>query len=268
MNKVVLYVQCRTGSTRFPRKVLSKIGGQPYLELLIKRLYECRTVDEVVLITTSLSEDNEIEELAKAKKIRFFRGSPHDLLDRHYQANKKFKGDYVIKVPSDCPFADPKIIDEVVSTIKSSNTIDYASNYHPPTFPDGLDVEVTTAAILEYAWFNAKEPHEREHTFPYIWDNPEKFNLFNLVNKKGNMFSTHRWTVDYPKDLEFVKAIYSKFDFKANFYFDEILKVLEENSYIKKINSQYNGINWYRNVPGKLRTVDKSLIKGSNENEI
>jgi len=261
MNKTIIFIQCRTGSTRFPGKILSKINGKSYLEILYKRIKRTKRVDEVVIITTNLIQDNEIEDLCKVINAPIYRGSNKDLLDRHYQANKIFKGDFVVKIPSDCPFSDPNINEEIISVIQNSSLIEYASNYHPPTFPDGLDIEISRSDILERAWHEAKQIHEREHTFPFIWDNPEKFNIYNHINKLGNMFKTHRWTLDYQDDLNFVKEVYKEFNFSEDFFFEDILKLLKEKPNLKKINEKYNGINWYRNVPDKLKTINKNLYK-------
>ncbi len=261
MKKVIIYIQCRTGSKRFPRKILSKIKGRDYIDLLVKRVRYTSNADEVVVITSVLKEDDEIEKICKKLKIPFFRGSEKDLLDRHYKANLKFRGDYVVKIPSDCPFSDPKINESVISVIKKSSLIEYASNYHPPTFPDGLDIEIAKSNILEEAWLKAKESHEREHTFPYIWDNPEKYNIFNLTNKTGNLFNTHRWTLDYNEDLDFIKAVYDEFNEDEIFYYEDILEIIRTKKYIGEINSKYNGVNWYRNVPGKLKTVKNLQVK-------
>jgi len=261
MKRTIIYVQCRTGSSRFPGKILKKINGVPYLKLLIERIRKSKKADDVIVITTNQKEDDVLVDLCNYNSLPYFRGSAYDLLDRHYQANKIFKADYVVKVPSDCPFADPEIIDDVISVIHSSSLIDYASNYHPPTFPDGLDVEVARSDVLEIAWSTAQESHEREHTFPYIWDNPEMFNIFNLINNKGNMFKTHRWTLDYPEDFNFIESIYKEFDYSNNFYFDDLIKLLLEKPFLAKINAMHNGVNWYRNVPTKLRTIDNSLIQ-------
>ena len=267
MSKVIVYIQCRTGSSRFPRKILSKIKGKDYIELLVKRVRHTSNADEVVIITTQLKEDNEITNICEKLKIPFFMGSEEDLLDRHYKANLNFGGDYIVKIPSDCPFSDPKINQSLISVIKNSSIIDYASNYHPPTFPDGLDIEVAKSNILEEAWLQAKEPHEREHTFPYIWDNPEKYNIFNLINKTGNLFKTHRWTLDYKEDLDFIKSVYEEFNDNEIFYFEDILEIIKTKKHIGKINSKYNGINWYRNVPHKLKTINNSLFTNDIQKE-
>ena len=120
MKKTIIFIQCRSGSTRFPKKILSKINGRNYIELLVKRIRETSNVDDVVVITTLLKQDDVIQNICLDHKIPFFRGSANDLLDRHYQANKIFKGEFVAKVPSDCPFSDPKINSKIISVIKSS----------------------------------------------------------------------------------------------------------------------------------------------------
>ena len=181
---VVVFVQARMGSTRLPGKVMKKILGREIVLWQIDRIKKARTVGGVVVITSVKKEDDAIAELCIKNHIDFYRGDPLDLLDRHYQASKKFKADFVVKIPSDCPLTDPKIIDAVIGLWKNNpSKYDYVSNYHPPTFPDGMDVEGCTFKVLELAWKEAKKPHEREHTFPYIWDNPDRFRIGNLLNK-------------------------------------------------------------------------------------
>ena len=148
--KVVLIVQARTGSTRLKSKILKEVFGIPILSLLIERLKFCKRVDQIVIATTINKADDIIEEVAKQNGVDFFRGSEDDLLDRHYKAGMQFNADIIIKVPSDCPLADPSIIDKAIQYYLDNETeFDYVSNYHPPTFPDGLDVEVIDLAPLK-----------------------------------------------------------------------------------------------------------------------
>lgn len=258
--KIVVFVQARTGSTRLPAKVLRKVLGKELLQHEIERIKRAKTVNEVVVVTTTKKEDDEIAQLCQNNNIPFFRGSEKDLLDRHYQAAKKFQADFVVKIPSDCPLADPKTIDEVISLwLNNQGNFDYVSNYHEPTFPDGLDVEGCPFAILETAWKEAREPHEREHTFPFIWDNPQRFRIGNLVNPRGNMFMTHRWTLDYEEDFLFLKEVFENFKDKPDFSFDDILTLLAQKPGLQRINEKFNGINWYRHHPDKLKTINKNL---------
>lgn len=258
--RVVVFVQARMGSTRLPGKIMRPILGKPVLLHHLPRIRRAKTVDEVVVITTTNPADDQIALLCKENTIPVYRGSELDLLDRHYQAAKKCKADFVVKIPSDGPLTDPAIVDEVFGLwLQNPGTYDYVSNYHPPTFPDGLDVEGCTFSTLEIAWKEATKPHEREHTFPFIWDHPERFRIGNVVNPRGSMFLTHRFALDYEEDFRFIKAVFEYFKDTPLFTADDVISLLTKRPDIAELNKKYNGVNWYRTVPGELRTVGADL---------
>ncbi len=129
-------------------------------------------------------------------------GHPTDLLDRHLQAARERGADAVVKIPSDCPLIDPGAIDSVLTVfLAAPERFDYVGNLHPPTWPDGNDVEVVPVAALETAWREADRPFEREHTTPFLWERPERFRLASVVWESGLDFSrSYRLTVDYQED--------------------------------------------------------------------
>lgn len=263
--KIVVFIQARMGSSRLPGKVLKKILGKEVLLHQVERIKKAKTVSEVVIITSTKTEDDAIENLCITNNMKVYRGSENNLLDRHYQAAIKFGADFIVKIPSDCPLSDPKIIDEVISLwINSPDKYDYVSNYHPATFPDGLDVEGCPFYILETAWKEAKKDIEREHTFPFIWDNPERFRIGNIENPRGDMFISHRWTLDYAEDFEFIKRVYEELEEKE-FCMDDILELLTRKKEISEINKMYNGVNWYRNHASQLKTVKRHSYRKEGE---
>ena len=254
------------GSSRLRGKVLKNILEKPILLHMVSRVRLAKTVDKVVVITSNNKIDDAIEKVCLDNKIDIYRGSEFDLLDRHYQAALIYKANFIIKIPSDCPLSDPDVIDRVVSLwINNSEKYDYVSNYHPPTFPDGLDVEGCTIEVLKEAWQNAKKEYEREHTFPYIWDQPNKFRIGNVENEHGDMFMSHRWTLDYQEDFDFINAIYINFRNEQSFSFGNILDFLKENGDVENINKRHLGVNWYRHHKGELNTVSNDFIVNSLE---
>jgi spore coat polysaccharide biosynthesis protein SpsF len=260
-----IFIQARMGSTRLPGKVLLDLGGLPVLVRQWHRVRETRNVTEVVVITSTDPGDDPIEEVCKTHRLPSFRGSRDDCLDRHYKAAKYFKSDFIFKIPSDCPLSDPQINTKVVKILtETAGELDYVSNYHPPTFPDGLDCEGCTFDILERAWVESTKAFQREHTFPYVWDNPELFSIGNLVNPVGNMFMTYRWTLDYKDDYDFIKRVYQEFDYSNQFYFKDIIELLNNHPEISAINSHLAGINWYRNESDHLKTVEGKYINNSD----
>ena len=99
--------------------------------------------------------------------------------------------------------------------------VDYCSNNNPPTFPDGLDVEVFSFNALKKAHKEAVDHHDLEHVTPYIISNPN-FKKFNYKNKED--LSSERWTVDDGNDFLVVKNIIKIFFqilvfIKSNFKF-------------------------------------------------
>ena len=260
--KVVIFIQARMSSTRLPGKVMKKVLGKELLLHMVNRVKRAKTVDEVVVITSTNSKDKAITDICFKNNIKYFRGSENDLLDRHYQAAKMYQADFVVKIPSDQPLIDPQIIDEVINLWKENqDRYDYVSNYHPPTFPDGLDAEGCPMSILEIAWKEAKKSFEKEHTTPFIWDNPKRFKIGNVINPHGNMFLTHRWTLDYQEDFLFIKRVLEELKEKPEFLMEDVLALLKEKPEIAKINQMYSGVNWYRHHEEELKTVGRHLYR-------
>jgi len=256
----VLIIQARTESTRLKGKIMKEIFNRPVLSFMIERLKFCKNVDQIVIATTTEKRDDIIVDIAKASNVSFFRGSEEDLLDRHYKAGLKYNADTIIKIPSDCPLSDPKVVDRVIQYyLDNENMFDYVSNYHPPTFPDGLDVEVIPMNILKIAWEKAIQDYEREHLTPYIWKHPEKFRIGN-VSYEENLFMKERWTLDYEEDFLFIKKIYEALYKEGGvFHMEDVLTLLKKYPELKEINQKYAGVNWYRNIDGGLKTVDRFL---------
>jgi spore coat polysaccharide biosynthesis protein SpsF len=238
-NNIIAIVQARTGSTRLPGKILKKILDKPMLLLMLERLSTSHLIDKIVVATTTDKEDDVLENLSKSNGFNVFRGSVLDCLDRYYQTAKHYNAKIVLKITSDCPLIDPVIVDEVIQYfLDNENKFDYVSNVRPPTFPDGLDVEIFTFSVLEYAWNNATDPIHREHTTTFIHSQPEKFKIGNhFMPKNQNLFLSHRWTVDYLEDFEFIKKIYENLYNSENiFLMNEILIFLKKHPDILAIN--------------------------------
>jgi len=165
-------IQARTGSTRLPGKTLMSVDpNDTVLSFGTKQVQSCKNIDQLVIATTTLSEDDIIVDYMNKLNIKCFRGSPEDVLDRYYQCAKKFSFSIIVRITSDCPIVDPVIADKIISYFTENKAkIDYVSNVHPvTTFPDGTDVEVFSFESLEKAWTEAEKPSEREHvTLIYI----------------------------------------------------------------------------------------------------
>jgi len=251
-------------SSRLPGKVLLPLAQKPLLLRMQERVSLSKHAGDIVVAIPDDSSDDDLFKLCQQNNLKVFRGNSIDLIDRHYKAAKKFNAKVVIKIPSDCPLIDPKVIDKVILYyINNQEKFDFVSNLHPPSYPDGNDVEIMSFDTLEKAWINAKNDMEREHTTPFIWENPDKFRIGNVVWETGLDYSmTHRFTIDYKEDYEFIKTVFEELYPKSKrFGLEDILLLLEQKPEIKKINEKYVGVNWYRNHLDELKTISPEQTK-------
>lgn len=257
--KIITVIQARMSSTRLPGKVMLPILGKPLLIRMLERVNSAKLVGEVIVATSNNHDDDEIEKLCVDNNFICFRGHLTDLLDRHYQAAKKFNADAVVKIPSDCPLIDPLVIDKVLDYYINSEDFDYVSNLHPATYPDGNDVEIFSAAALECAWKDAEKDYEREHTTPFIWEHQDAFSVGNVRWETGfDYSSTHRWTIDFPEDYEFIRKVYEElYPKNTAFSLNDILNLLRQKPKIAEINSQYLGKYWYENHLDELTNIEE-----------
>ena len=231
-------VQARMGSTRLPGKIFKPLAGKPVLWHVVNRLTYSKLIGKIIIATTTLPEDDQVEHFCKSNNILYYRGSSDNVLSRYYEAAKKFNADIVIRITSDCPVIDPIVLDKMIEeflAISAVEKIDYMSNSLQRTFPRGLDAEIFTFKALEKTFTEAKNNYELEHVTPYIYQHPELFEIKNFINDKD--LSYHRWCVDTPEDLKLVEEIYNElYSPEKLFVFDEVLKLFNLRPELIEIN--------------------------------
>ena len=252
-NKVVAIIQARLNSTRFPNKIIQTIDGKSLIKILYDRLNKSKEINEIVLAAPNNSQNKKIKNYIK--NINFYFGSEKDVLDRYYMAAKKYKASVVVRICGDCPFIDPKIVDDIIYKFKKKK-VDYASNTIDPTFPDGLDVEVFSFKTLKKTWQKAKLQSEREHVTPYMLKN-KTINKFNYKYKIN--LSKIRLTIDEKIDFVLLKKFYSSIKHKYNFGIEDIYSLFKKNKKLFKINSDIE-----RNEGSKFNEGQKLWKRAQN----
>jgi glutamate-1-semialdehyde aminotransferase/spore coat polysaccharide biosynthesis protein SpsF (cytidylyltransferase family) len=219
---IIAIVQARMGSARLPNKVMQPVGKDvPMIEVLLSRLSRSKQIDKIVLATSNATNNKPLLEHVAKLGYDVFQGEEDDVLDRYYQAALQYSPDAVVRITGDCPLIDSEVVDSIIKAYKERG-VEYMSNTNPPTYPDGLDVEIFSFSALKVAWKEAKKESEREHVTSFI-RNSERFKTENIVNNKD--YSNERWTVDEPEDYEVVKAIFEYFLPRINFTWNEVLKL-------------------------------------------
>ena len=225
-----IVIQARLGSKRFPKKILFKVNKkETVLEYLIERLKFSKEFKKLIVITTKKKIDNKIVKICKKKNISIFRGSENDVLDRYYKCAKKFKIKNIVRITSDCPLVDPKMIDQMYKKFLKQK-FDYISNTTPSnksTYPNGMDIEIFNFKSLLKAFKEVNDVFLREHVTHYFWMNPSKFKQGSFRGKKN--LSNVRITLDYHSDLKIIKKIIKNFKNYRNFSLKEIICFLNSN---------------------------------------
>jgi spore coat polysaccharide biosynthesis protein SpsF len=200
--KIITITQARTGSTRFPNKIMNKIEGKTLLDIHVNRIKKAKNNNLIIIATTKKKDDDIIELEANNLGVHCYRGDEDDVLDRFYQAAKSHNPDYLVRLTSDCPLIDPSLIDEIIEATINSN-VDYCSNTLIESYPDGQDIEVFTFSALKKAWKKARLTSEREHVTPYMKKN---FKVLN-IHSNNMKFNKVRMTVDEPNDFIVIKRL-------------------------------------------------------------
>jgi spore coat polysaccharide biosynthesis protein SpsF len=194
------------GSTRLPGKVLLNIAGRSLLERAVRRLQAAATLDDVVILTTTLDEDDAIATEARRLGVQVHRGPVHDVLKRFHEAALKFAPAVLVRATADNPLIDIGTTDRIVRAIRTSR-LDYCMELDLPV---GAATEAITAAALDRVQREARSPHHREHVTIYVKENPDRFRVAFLDPPDNLRRPDLRITVDTPEDFLFVEGIISQ----------------------------------------------------------
>lgn len=166
MNKVIIVIPARYGSTRFPGKPLADLQGRP----IIQWVYEaCKKADcgEVIIAT----EDERITSAAASfgAKAVMTSADCQSGTDRIYQATKGLGASYVINVQGDEPFVQPETIKAVVELVKNDDKTDISTACMPVTDADIINnpnhVKAVLAKDMRALYFSRSPiPYKREKT--------------------------------------------------------------------------------------------------------
>ena len=235
--KIVATIEARMTSSRLPGKVLMEVLDKPILHYLVARLRRVQLLDEIVLATTTNSTDNSLVEFANNENIKCYRGSEDDVMARVVGAAESVDADLIVEITGDCPIIDPNIIEQAIQTYINNN-VDYVSNAHVRSYPDGMDVQVFSLNVLKKSLNMTNDSLDHEHVTLYIRNHPKLFSHLNLVAPKKLWWPELGLTLDERSDFELLKKIIEHFS--DNIFFDcyEVVKLLRERPDLVSINQK------------------------------
>lgn len=262
---IVAIIQARMTSSRLPEKVILKLDGKEVVLRVYDRVKQSQEIDKVIVATSNNASDSRIKELCERNDIECFVGNEEDVLDRYFKAVNHLDledDDIIVRITADCPLIDHRIIDEAIRKLKEGS-YDYVSNVYPSTYPDGLDVEVFSYAVLKEIWWKATLPSEREHVTLYLQNNIEAFSVANIESDID--YSYYRWTLDEREDFIVLEQIYRHFQ-SADFSYQNVIDFLKVNDNIANVNKKYSrNQGTISSYDKDKRTQDEVLFDTLNE---
>mgnify|MGYP001567934539 CR=1 FL=1 len=213
MRDVVILVQARLGSTRFPGKILAPFLGMPMLAYQIRQLRKSRYRVRVGVPAGDLSADHfYMERLLLNHQVPCI-GSlvrPEDVLGRFARYAEEYlnPGTVIVRACGDCPLLCPFLLYDIVRYWHQESPRK-AYLGMGQGWPDGLaDYDLFTREALLQIDAEATVPSDREHVIPCAWRHPERFP--QAVYPAPHWVRDRQWpklSVDTPEDLAYVEQV-------------------------------------------------------------
>ena len=243
--RVVVSLEARLTSSRLPNKVLKKLYKKKVIDIIVNRLKKVKKIDDFFVAIPNTKKNNNLAKYLKKKRIKFYRGSEKNVLERITLGAIKFKADLLVRLTCDNPFVDIKMIDQMVKEFKKNYTsFDYFSNNgyaisKKRKIPLGLDIEIVKPKHLKEILDVVKKQAYKTFATTFYYKSKQrtyKKKSFNINNKVKHVFPKDlSLTLDTKKDFEYLnylfKLVYSKH--KLNFDLNNVLHVIKNNKYLK-----------------------------------
>ncbi|WP_340101725.1 glycosyltransferase family protein [Salinibaculum salinum] len=234
MTTITAIIQARTGSTRLPGKVMYPLDGQLVLKHVVTRTAYADSVTNVVVATSTESQDDVIAQYAPTFCADVIRGSESNVLRRFERAVREYDPDIVLRITGDCPLISPPFIDAAVGRIQMDN-VDYVCASLERTFPRGMTCEAFTAESFERMSNKANEPRHQEHVTPYYREHSDEFDLYNLESDEifddsGLQNRTDlRLTLDESADYQLLERVYREMEYEDIIDIAEVIEYIDRN---------------------------------------
>lgn len=231
--KIGIIIEARTGSKRLPNKVLFEVSGIRLLEFMCNRLKNVHLAKKIIVATTTNANDQKIVNLFKKdKKIKIFRGSEENVLNRVINASKDNALDIIVSLTGDCPLIDIELINQMLEIFLKNSGIEFLTNAHLRSYPDGMDIQIIKYKSLKKSYRLAKTKRDFEHTTLTIRKNLKKFKYFNFISPAKTYWPELGLTLDENEDFILIKKIIEEIYVKKkkyNFNCEDIINFLKKN---------------------------------------
>jgi len=246
--KSAILITARLKSSRLPMKVVKSVFGVPMIVHMLDRLKLANIPEEIIICTSTVAQDDPLEQIAKEQGVKCYRGDPNDVLLRLTKAAEKFNIETVINCTADNPFVDPVYIDKLYKHhIQKGNEFSKIDGLPWGTFSYAISQKALKKACL------IKDEKDTEVWHGYFMDTDQfKWDALKVQDESVNWHNL-RLTVDYPEDFSLVERIFEElWDHKTVFPLSDIVSLCRKYPEIVAINEH---VLQKAGIPIKLKGV-------------
>ncbi|MBF0246149.1 MAG: NTP transferase domain-containing protein, partial [Planctomycetes bacterium] len=184
-----------------PGKALLEIGQKPLLGHVIDRAAAIPGVNRVTLATSRGAENDPLEVLAVKRGVFVLRGDEDNVVERLALVARELDANHVIRLTGDNPMLDPGLAEALLKAHLRAEA-DFSCLTGAPV---GAGCDIFSRRALEETYARCNGAAMQDHVDLFVLHRPEEFRLYRLHVPGG--WSRFRLTVDYPEDLERVRAV-------------------------------------------------------------
>jgi len=203
--KVGFIIQARMQSTRLPGKVLMPLpinGNKTILHWIVQSIKKSKYDHQIIIASSSNSENNVLESICTSENIFLFRGSEDDVLNRFITIAKSNRFDVIVRLTADNPFVDIRLLDELIE-IHLRHDLSYTGSSNLPV---GMNFEIVKPQSIIDLEKKELSSDDKEHVTTYIKNNYPIF-IHEFISEES--IRNVRLTIDYPSDYALVSLVAS-----------------------------------------------------------
>ncbi|MBI2251212.1 MAG: radical SAM protein [Armatimonadetes bacterium] len=259
-DKILAVIQTTNLSPTLSNKSLIKINKQTVLEIIYKRLKSSRKISDIVAATTVSPEDDSIIKECRRLKIKYYRGSTENVLERIYKAAVLNKAEYIVKILGNYPLIDVKSIDDLIlQHIKRKADFSYNEHFKGIIYGMGCEV-ITLNKIKEIFRLNLNYEQLESGTLFFKQHSGD----YKLFKQKCKLIRpNYKLALENLKDLALIEEIFKKI---KNPNFKKVVEFLDLNPVLAKMNKYESikevGLDKIFLFPEKIKAVKSVFNNG------
>lgn len=207
MKEVLVFIQARMSSSRFPGKVLAPVNGSPMISRVISCVAHARDKRAIVVATSAEASDDPLAAYVQSLGIKVFRGPLHDVFKRFRLCLQENPCDWFFRISADSPLLNSRIMKAMLTLVDPS--IDLITNVQKRTFPHGQSVELLNARAFERIDEARLTDDQREHMTKYYYEHAQELRILN-IEATDPAYSKLDFVIDTLDDLRRVEVMESK----------------------------------------------------------